>query len=89
MTKKTEKSKIISKDLGDFLNDSQFLKSSTQNKKIVKRQSKAEDTEEEEISKLIGEYQQVKKKKLEKTSGDHKESRQKLLEAMERQMKAR
>lgn len=89
VAKKTEKPKFISKDLGDFINESQFLKNSPQNKKTQKRQPKSDNTDEEDLSKLIGEYQQAKKKKLDKTSDKHKESRQKLLEAMERQTEAR
>lgn len=89
VTKKTDKTKFITKDLSDFINDSQFLKKSPQNKSTQKRQLKSENVDEEDISKLIGEYQQAKKKKLDQTSAEHTESRQKLLEAMERQMDAR
>lgn len=89
VAKKTDKAKFIPKDLGDFINESQFLRNSPKNKQIQKRQQKSDNTDEEDISKLIGEYQQAKKKKFDKTSSEHKESRQKLLEAMEQQMEAR
>lgn len=89
VTKKADKSKFISKGLDDFINDSQFLKNSPQNKKPQKRQPKSDNTDEEDISKVMGEFQQAKKKKIDKPSGEHKESRQKLLEAMKRQMETR
>lgn len=89
VTKKTDKGKLIANDLEDFVNTSQFLKKSPQNKRTQKRQLKSDNTDGEDISKLIGQYQEAKKKKLDKTSGEHKESRQKLLQALKRQMETR
>lgn len=88
-SKKGGKSKFLSEDLNDLLNESQFLKDSVSNKKITKRQ-KNDVTEEESIAKLIGQYQaNSKKKKLDVNVEACKESRQKILDVMNNQLETR
>lgn len=90
MAKKTEKSKFVSKDINDFINQSQFMKTSPKPKRVEKRQQKTDEVEDDDISVLIGEYQAsiAKKKKVDKTE-EHKDTRQKLLAVMEEQLNAR
>lgn len=88
-SKKGGKSKFLSEDLNELLNESQFLKDSVSNKKITKRQ-KNDVTEEESIAKLIGQYQaNSKKKKLDVNVEACKESRQKILDVMNNQLETR
>ncbi|XP_075973713.1 synaptonemal complex protein 3-like [Anticarsia gemmatalis] len=88
-SKKAVKSKFVSGDINDLLNETQFLKNSPMNKKISKRQ-RNDVTEEEEITNLIGQYQaNAKKKKLEVNVEACKESRQKILDVMSHQQEAR
>ncbi|CAH1645421.1 unnamed protein product [Spodoptera littoralis] len=88
-SKKGGKSKFLSEDLNELLNESQFLKDSVSNKKITKRQ-KNDVTEEESLAKLIGQYQaNSKKKKLDVNVEACKESRQKILDVMNNQLETR
>lgn len=46
--------KLITDEVSEFMNQSQFLKDSPKTKKTMKRTAKTEGFEEEDISKLIG-----------------------------------
>lgn len=84
--KKSSKSKFISEDLSDFINESQFLNESPKNKKQPKRRS---ETVEKEIPNLIGHTNANKKKKLNEGIEVCGESRQKILNVMSKQLKSR
>lgn len=87
--KSTKVSKFVPEDISEFINESQFLKTSPKGKKTQKRQ-RTDANDEEDISKLIGQYQaSAKKKKVEASMETCKESRQKLLEVMGHQLEAR
>ncbi|XP_049868716.1 uncharacterized protein LOC126368667 isoform X1 [Pectinophora gossypiella] len=85
-SKKGCKSKFITKNVTDLLNESQFVKNK---KKPLKRQKLDATEEEEDISNLIGLYQANAKKNKPEAEFDAKESRQKLLEVMTQQLETR
>lgn len=89
--KKNAKSKLISEDVSEFINQSQFLKDSPIPKKTLKRASKNELFEEDDnMSRLIGQYQaSAKKKKAESSSETNPESRKKILDLVSNQLEAR
>lgn len=81
-TKRELKSKFLSKDMSELLEDSQFVTNKGQKRqKIV--------PEEEDISKLLGMNKMNAKKKQVEATVDAKETRQKLLEVLGNQMDAR
>ncbi|CAH0723288.1 unnamed protein product, partial [Brenthis ino] len=83
--KKTSKSKFISEDLSDFINESQFLNESPKNKKQPRRRT---DTLEKENPNVIG-HMVNKKKKLNEGIEACGESRQKILNVMGKQLDSR
>ncbi|CAG5050079.1 unnamed protein product [Parnassius apollo] len=86
--KKSAKSKFMSDDLNDFINESQFLKDSPKNKKVQKR-LRPETTEESTSNTVNINNIGLKKKKTEDSFEVCRESRQKLLNVMNHQIEAR
>ncbi|XP_072931869.1 synaptonemal complex protein 3-like [Epargyreus clarus] len=87
MIKKSMKSKFVSEDISDFLNESQFLKDSPKTKKTQKRQRT--DTVEE-ISSIIGQKPtSSKNKKIASNFEVCRETREKLFDVMSGQLESR
>lgn len=84
--KKTSKSKFISEDLSDFINESQFLNESPKNKKQQRRRA---DTLDKDNPNVIGHNMVNKKKKLNEGIEACGESRQKILNVMSKQLDSR
>ncbi|XP_053607183.1 synaptonemal complex protein 3-like [Plodia interpunctella] len=92
--KKPIRAPKFTEEIGELLNDSQFLKDSPKEKKIFRRKGnpKPDTNDDEEMSALIGKYQvSAKKRKADTHVGTEspEESRQKLLDVMSRQLHTR
>ncbi|XP_047529390.1 uncharacterized protein LOC125065672 [Vanessa atalanta] len=85
--KKSAKSKFISEDLSDFINESQFLNDSPKTKKQQKRQRN--ETAEKDNTNLSLHASVIKKKKINEGVEACGESRQKILNVMSQQLEAR
>nr|XP_026488338.1 uncharacterized protein LOC113395024 [Vanessa tameamea] len=85
--KKSAKSKFISEDLSDFINESQFLNDSPKIKKQQKRQRN--ESAEKDNTNLSLHASVIKKKKINEGVEACGESRQKILNVMSQQLEAR
>ncbi|KAI8436100.1 hypothetical protein MSG28_004203 [Choristoneura fumiferana] len=85
--KRTAKSKFLSEELEDFINESQYVKDSPKNKKVQKR-NKIETFVEEEMPKLGDNQAVAKRRKVDAVSYGNN-TQQKVLKTMSQQIQSR